>query len=323
MKLEIDFSDKTIKIKSEVNISDFFNELHEILGDKINEFKLLSDLLKVGDYIMAHDYCSNKYYFENKILNKIWNWCEITDNDIEEICEKNNLIKIKEEEFQSVVWTCRKKVKSNISKKIKVKKTNDVITENDFAKLFNNLDNINFIQIGSNDGLYLNPLKNIMDERWSGLLFEPGFEAFSNLCKNFGKKSKLKFINKAVSTYNGKGTLYCGKTSNHYTLVEQKAKDMFDVEPKKLIVEVLSLDCIFDEYSIEKLDLLHIDTQGHDFDIVKTIPFDKVKPKIIRFELVNLNYSNSKKEDAFKFLENYGYDYYISEDGKDIIGIKI
>lgn len=41
MKLEIDFSDKTIKIKSEINISDFFNELHEILGDKINDFKLI------------------------------------------------------------------------------------------------------------------------------------------------------------------------------------------------------------------------------------------------------------------------------------------
>lgn len=41
MKLEIDFSDKTIKIKSEINISDFFNALHEILGDKINNFKLI------------------------------------------------------------------------------------------------------------------------------------------------------------------------------------------------------------------------------------------------------------------------------------------
>lgn len=41
MKIEIDFSNKTIQIKSEVNISDFFNELHEILGDKINDFKLI------------------------------------------------------------------------------------------------------------------------------------------------------------------------------------------------------------------------------------------------------------------------------------------
>lgn len=41
MKLEIDFKNKTIQIRSEVNISEFFNELHEILGDEIDNYKLI------------------------------------------------------------------------------------------------------------------------------------------------------------------------------------------------------------------------------------------------------------------------------------------
>jgi cephalosporin hydroxylase len=79
-------------------------------GHKIGEFNMISNYLKIGDFIMAHDYTCNTEYFQENILNKIWNWCEITDSHIEESCIKNNLEKYNEEEFQSVVWTCRKKI---------------------------------------------------------------------------------------------------------------------------------------------------------------------------------------------------------------------
>jgi cephalosporin hydroxylase len=79
-------------------------------GHKIGEVNMISNHLKVGDYIMAHDYTCNIEYFNENIKNEIWNWCEITDTHIEQSCIKNNLEKYNEEEFQSVVWTCRKKV---------------------------------------------------------------------------------------------------------------------------------------------------------------------------------------------------------------------
>lgn len=80
-------------------------------GYKIGEFNSISDYLKTGDYIMAHDYSCDIEYFNNNVLNKIWNWCEIMDSSIESACLKNNLEKYNEEEFQKVVWTCRKKIK--------------------------------------------------------------------------------------------------------------------------------------------------------------------------------------------------------------------
>lgn len=80
-------------------------------GSKINEFRLLSSLLKIGDVIMAHDYAHDEEYFKNHIENKIWNWHEIQFSDIKESCEKNNLESYMNEDFQDVVWVCKVKVK--------------------------------------------------------------------------------------------------------------------------------------------------------------------------------------------------------------------
>lgn len=78
-------------------------------GYKIGEFRELSNLLKVGDYIMAHDYASTTEYFEEHIKGKIWNWCEIRDENIEEACIKNNLDSYMKDKFQSIVWVCKVK----------------------------------------------------------------------------------------------------------------------------------------------------------------------------------------------------------------------
>lgn len=76
-------------------------------GSKKNEFKILSNFLKYGDVIMAHDYSPNETYFKEHIHNKIWNWLEIQDSDIHDSCEKNNLLPYMENEFREVVWACK------------------------------------------------------------------------------------------------------------------------------------------------------------------------------------------------------------------------
>lgn len=81
-------------------------------GYKITEFNELSNFMKVGDFIMAHDYSPNKEYFENHINNKIWLWCEIEDKYIQDAFVRNNLVSYNQEEFQKVVWLCKKKIEN-------------------------------------------------------------------------------------------------------------------------------------------------------------------------------------------------------------------
>jgi cephalosporin hydroxylase len=78
-------------------------------GWKIGEFKIFSKLIKKGDYILAHDYSFSKEVYDSKIKNKIWNWCEITEKDIEESVIENSLESHNQDQFSRAVWVCKTK----------------------------------------------------------------------------------------------------------------------------------------------------------------------------------------------------------------------
>jgi predicted O-methyltransferase YrrM len=76
-------------------------------GSKKNEFNLISNLIKSGDVIMAHDYSPSEAYFQEHINNKIWNWFEISNDDIADPISRNNLESLMEDEFNNIVWACK------------------------------------------------------------------------------------------------------------------------------------------------------------------------------------------------------------------------
>jgi len=78
-------------------------------GNKRGEFNCLARYLKPGDIIMAHDYISNLNEFQDHYINKIWNWLEICDIDIQGHTEKYNLKPFWQDKFDKVVWVCRQK----------------------------------------------------------------------------------------------------------------------------------------------------------------------------------------------------------------------
>ena len=119
IRIENMFDERYEKLKPEyVNeISNFIQGPGRTLvlcdgGNKISEFNNISDLLKPGDFIMAHDYASSPEYFVEHIQNKIWNWHEISDMYIEDAINRNNLVPYMKEEFDNIVWVC--KVKENV-----------------------------------------------------------------------------------------------------------------------------------------------------------------------------------------------------------------
>ena len=113
MRIENIFNGDYSEVKQEV--IDFIQQEGTTIilcdgGSKIHEFKLLSNYVKSGDFIMAHDYAENREVFENQIYLKVWNWHEISDSDIRQSCEENNLEIFDKETFENVAWTCRKKL---------------------------------------------------------------------------------------------------------------------------------------------------------------------------------------------------------------------
>lgn len=76
-------------------------------GNKVGEFNILSNYIKKNDFIMAHDYIDTRENFNENYYKKIWNWHEISEGDIVNSCERNNLKSYNKETFDSVVWVCK------------------------------------------------------------------------------------------------------------------------------------------------------------------------------------------------------------------------
>lgn len=76
-------------------------------GNKVGEFNILSNYIKQNDFIMAHDYIDTRENFNQNYYKKIWNWHEISEGDITNSCERNNLKSYNKETFDSVIWVCK------------------------------------------------------------------------------------------------------------------------------------------------------------------------------------------------------------------------
>lgn len=78
-------------------------------GYKKGEFNLISNFIKNGDFILAHDYAENREVFEERINKKIWNWHELSYGDVKDAVDRNGLVYYNKEAFENVVWLCKMK----------------------------------------------------------------------------------------------------------------------------------------------------------------------------------------------------------------------
>jgi hypothetical protein len=80
-------------------------------GHKIGEFNSIAPHIKTGDFILAHDYIDTWDNFQTNYRDKIWNWCEVEEKYIEKVSIEQGLEFYNKEEFDKIVWVCKKKVK--------------------------------------------------------------------------------------------------------------------------------------------------------------------------------------------------------------------
>jgi hypothetical protein len=71
---------------------------------------MIAPLLKNNDIIMAHDYSPDIEYFEKYMKNKIWDWMEINDNDIEQSVSGCGLQTFHQDLLLNIAWLSKKKI---------------------------------------------------------------------------------------------------------------------------------------------------------------------------------------------------------------------
>jgi FkbM family methyltransferase len=157
-----------------------------------------------------------------------------------------------------------------------------------------------FLQVGANDGEMHDPIHRYVDEyRWEGLLVEPIPKLFAELQKNYATQPQLRFANVALSTTDGRLTLYTvrddpkltdwarGITSFDRNVLLSNRKHDPNIRPElieKVLVEAVTFRTLAARYNVEHIDLLQIDTEGFDFEVLKMFDFGRYVPAIIQYE---------------------------------------
>jgi len=185
-----------------------------------------------------------------------------------------------------------------------------------------NKDNFFFIQIGSNDGKSGDPLhKYIIKYGWQGILVEPVHYLYKKLLKTYSNQNNLIFKNVAIGDNEGYKEFYrieendepnnpgwydrLGSFNKDVVLKHKKYIPNFDKHFIKEKIKCITFDNLIKENNVKKIDLLHIDTEGYDFEIIKLIDFNKIKPSMILYEHKHL--SENDKTDCMEYLKNKGY----------------
>lgn len=183
-----------------------------------------------------------------------------------------------------------------------------------------------FIQIGANDGVRFDPIHEIVTVlKLKGLALEPINEYFSELAITY-KNTNVLPINKAL--YSSITTIPMYKASKSAYTKSECSKGIASLNPDhhlksgvesteiiEEMVSTITFDALIDEYQITKVDLLQIDTEGYDYDIIKMIPFDKIKPSIIIFEhgICDQVMSPGQLSELISLLVTKGYQLHVNE----------
>jgi len=190
-----------------------------------------------------------------------------------------------------------------------------------------------FVQVGSNDGQYGDPLHStLMRTDVRGLLIEPVPELFERLTATYAGKPGLSFVQAAVAEQDGRRDFYWVPPtpadppwadqlgSFNRDVVLSHAHDIPDIASRVQTISVTcrTLSSLVHEAGLLRIDLLHIDAEGFDLAILKTIDFGAGwAPRHVLYEQKHLG---SAAPTAIKLLHRWGY--HTLDLGPDVFGYR-
>jgi FkbM family methyltransferase len=170
-----------------------------------------------------------------------------------------------------------------------------------------------YVDIGSHDGISLNnTLYFEKNNNWTGINVEPIKIIYDKLIIN--RPNSIN-INCAVCNSDGTAEFLC---NTGYTEMISGLKKEFDprhlnrlnYENQKMggITEVINvetkkLETILETHNVNHINYLSIDVEGAEFEVIKSINFDKVFIDVIGFE----NNYNDTSHPIIKLLEDNNY----------------
>jgi FkbM family methyltransferase len=181
-----------------------------------------------------------------------------------------------------------------------------------------------FVKVGANDGVTGDPCADLLlaSTPWKGLLIEPVPDCFERLKANVQRLGRFVLEQVAIGTPAGEAIFYYVSPEaierlpglppwfdqlgsfdrNHIVKHLEGVLEPFIIECS---VQVRPLSEVLARNRIQEVHLLHVDAEGHDFEVLKTLDFSRHAPLSIFVEHKHLD--DVRKSGMFQLLSKHGY----------------
>jgi FkbM family methyltransferase len=196
---------------------------------------------------------------------------------------------------------------------------------------------IKFIQVGSNDGITNDPIyQYIKKYRWEGVLVEPVPYLFHKLKDNYRNiNANVRFENCAIAHVKGRLKFYrlkenslpnlpawydqLGSFDKEVILKHRSVIPFFDELLVEDIVDTITFEDLLSKYNIAEVNLIHIDTEGYDYEILKMLRLETLVVDLIMFEHKHLTAQDYRS--GLDLLRKSGFSVGL-KDSSDTIAIR-
>jgi FkbM family methyltransferase len=190
-----------------------------------------------------------------------------------------------------------------------------------------------FVEIGAHDGTssdYLRP--HVLARSWTGVMVEPVPHLFERLRRSYGALERVALENAAISDREGRVALYhlppvddpeSEGLPSWYDLIGSLSRENIvghrdsipDIERLLVRTDVrcMTFESLCRKHDLRELDVLVVDTEGHDWTILRGVDFDAHRPQLVIYE--HLHLAPSDRVACRTHLEQLGYE--IREEGFD------
>jgi FkbM family methyltransferase len=190
-----------------------------------------------------------------------------------------------------------------------------------------------FVEIGANDGEQHDHLRPILDTKpWNGIMVEPVPYVFERLRANYEGRPRISLENAAIADHDGTMAFYHlrqaedrvtaglprwydGIGSFSREAVLNHASLLPDLEQRLTCVDVpcLTFDSLCRKHSVDRVDLLIVDTEGYDHEVLRNIDWQVHRPALVVYEHYHL-----RPEDRARLRTDLiGLGYELKEEGFD------
>lgn len=176
--------------------------------------------------------------------------------------------------------------------------------------LFADKNNGTFVDVGCNRPIDGNNTFNLYIRGWNGL----NIDGNQNLINEYKYTRPMDTsICALVSNKEVEVPFYISKTDKVSTInkeVLEKFKKQWEYSENDIIYKkTKTLTQILDEnnYTNRTIDLLSIDIEGHDYEALLGLDFNKYRPRVICIEIHDFAYSNLQKNEIVKYLSDNNY----------------